>query len=114
MRILVINPNTTALDDAKRSAPRRRQRPPPAPTIVAVNPAFGPPSIEGYYDEVFVDSGPASAQMRAAPEADAYVIACFDDTGLDAARCLTDRAGDRHRRSGVPHGKPRRRQASAS
>ena len=36
------------------------------------------------------------AQMRAAPEADAYVIACFDDTGLDAARCLTDRAGDRH------------------
>ena len=27
--------------------------------------------------------------MRTAPEADAYVIACFDDTGLDAARCIT-------------------------
>jgi allantoin racemase len=62
----------------------------PGTTIEAVNPAFGPPSIEGYYDEVFSIPG-LLAQMRAAPEADAYVIACFDDTGLDAARCSPPR-----------------------
>ena len=29
--------------------------------------------------------------IRRNPDCDAVVIACFDDTGLDAARCLTDR-----------------------
>jgi allantoin racemase len=56
--------------------------------IEAVNPTFGPPSIEGFYDEVFSIPG-LLAQMHAAPDVDAYVIACFDDTGLDAARSLT-------------------------
>ncbi len=37
----------------------------PGTTIEAVNPAFGPPSIEGYYDEVFSIPG-LLAQMRAA------------------------------------------------
>jgi allantoin racemase len=60
----------------------------PGTDIVAVNPADGPPSIEGYYDEVFAIPG-MLAEMRNAPDADAYVIACFDDTGLDAARCAT-------------------------
>ena len=30
------------------------------------------------------------AEMAKAGDFDAYVIACFDDTGLDAARCATD------------------------
>jgi len=28
--------------------------------------------------------------MRKVPDADTVIIACFDDTGLDAARCCTD------------------------
>lgn len=57
--------------------------------IIAVNPKDGPPSIEGYFDEAFVVPG-MLAEMARAGDADAYVIACFDDTGLDAARCATD------------------------
>ena len=48
--------------------------------IVAVNPLDGPPSIEGYFDEVFSVPG-LIAEMSKAPDMDAYVIACFDDTG---------------------------------
>src|SRR5436309_15274406 len=87
MHILIINPNTTASMTQKIGAAAQAAAA-LGTTIEAVNPAFGPPSIEGYYDEVFSIPG-LLAQMRAAPEADAYVIACFDDTGLDAARCLT-------------------------
>jgi len=56
--------------------------------IIAVNPKDGPPSIEGYFDEAFVVPG-ILAEMFKAEDMDAFVIACFDDTGLDAARCAT-------------------------
>ncbi|MEY9324681.1 aspartate/glutamate racemase family protein [Sinorhizobium fredii] len=88
MRILVINPNTTAsmtdkIGEAAQAAAS------PATEIVAVNPEDGPPSIEGYFDEVFSVPG-IIAEMAKAGSVDAYVIACFDDTGLDAARCATE------------------------
>ena len=88
MRILVINPNTTQSMTAKigEAAASVASE---ATQIVAVNPADGPPSIEGYFDEVFAIPG-IIAEMGKAPAADAYVIACFDDTGLDAARCATE------------------------
>ncbi|MBZ9764511.1 aspartate/glutamate racemase family protein [Mesorhizobium sp. CA8] len=87
MRILVINPNTTASMTAKIG--EAAQSVASAGTeIMAVNPADGPPSIEGYFDEVFAVPG-IIAEMGKAPAADAYVIACFDDTGLDAARCAS-------------------------
>ena len=49
MRILVVNPNTTAIDDSedRRRRPRRRR---PGTEIIAVNPDEGPASIEGYLD----------------------------------------------------------------
>ncbi len=86
MRILVINPNTTAamtrkIGAAAAAAARTGTQ------VTAVNPEFGPESIEGYYDEAFSVPG-LIAEMMKAPGMDAYVIACFDDTGLDAARCL--------------------------
>lgn len=56
--------------------------------IIACNPASGPPSIEGYYDEVFAIPGMIGEILNHG-EADAIIIACFDDTGLDAARCAT-------------------------
>ncbi|MBZ9821272.1 aspartate/glutamate racemase family protein [Mesorhizobium sp. CA4] len=87
MRILVINPNTTASMTAKIGEAAKSVAS-AGTEIMAVNPADGPPSIEGYFDEVFAVPG-IIAEMRKAPAADAYVIACFDDTGLDAARCAS-------------------------
>jgi allantoin racemase len=87
MRILVVNPNTTASMTRKIGAAAAAVAG-PGTEIVAVNPDFGPPSIEGFYDEVFSVPG-LIAEMQKAPTMDAYVIACFDDTGLDAARSAT-------------------------
>lgn len=58
--------------------------------IVAKTSQQGPVSIEGYYDEALSLAG-LLAEIRREPNVDGVVIACFDDTGLDAARCLTDR-----------------------
>ncbi|WP_085027941.1 aspartate/glutamate racemase family protein [Ensifer aridi] len=88
MRILVINPNTTA-SMTEKIGKAAKAAASPTTEIVAVNPHDGPPSIEGYYDEVFVVPG-IIAEMAKAGAVDAYVIACFDDTGLDAARCATE------------------------
>ena len=87
MRILVINPNTTAsMTDLIGKAARSVAA--PGTQILAVNPKDGPPSIEGYFDEAFAVPG-VLTEMAVNEPADAYVIACFDDTGLDAARCAT-------------------------
>ena len=87
MRILVINPNTTASMTAKIGEAAANAAA-PGTEIVAVNPVYGPASIEGYYDEVFAIPGMIE-EVRRHPDADAFIIACFDDTGLDAARCAT-------------------------
>lgn len=87
MKIIVINPNTTASmtekigEAAKKAASSGTD-------IIAMNPSYGPASIEGYYDEVFAIPGMIE-EIGKHPDADAYIIACFDDTGLDAARCAT-------------------------
>lgn len=86
MRLTVINPNTTASMTEKIGAAARAVAS-RGTDIIAVNPADGPASIEGYFDEVFSIPG-LIAEMRKQPDADAYIIACFDDTGLDAARCM--------------------------
>src|ERR1700744_1598615 len=88
MRLLIVNPNTTAAMTDKIGAAARAVAA-PGTEIIAVNPADGPASIEGYYDEVF--SVPGMLDEIAKGEADgvsAHIIACFDDTGLEAARCL--------------------------
>lgn len=89
MRILVVNPNTTASMTEKIGAAARKVA--AADTqIIAVNPTHGPASIEGFYDEAMSLAGMLEV-IRTATDFDAVVIACFDDTGLDAARCLTDK-----------------------
>ena len=56
--------------------------------IVAVNPSSGPGSIEGYFDEAFAVPGMIEEILKGeAAGAQAFIIACFDDTGLEAARC---------------------------
>jgi len=87
MRVLIVNPNTTAAMTRKIGAAARALAS-PGVEIVAVNPDVGPPSIEGYYDEVFSIPGLIGQMAKAGP-VDATIVACFDDTGLDAARCFS-------------------------
>jgi len=87
MNLLIVNPNTTAsMTRAIESTATSVAA--PATVITATQPASGPASIEGYYDEAFSVPGLID-EIRAHPAADAVIIACFDDTGLDAARCIT-------------------------
>lgn len=86
MRIHLVNPNTTqSMTDGIAAVARAAAL--PGTTINATQPAMGPASIEGYYDEAFAVPG-MLARIAEHHEADAHVIACFDDTGLDAARSL--------------------------
>jgi len=87
MRLLVVNPNTTRSMTEKIGAAATAVAS-AGTEIHAVNPDHGPPSIEGYYDEVFAIPGLIS-EMRKAGPVDATIIACFDDTGLDAARSFS-------------------------
>lgn len=88
MKLLVINPNTTASMTATIAAAARAAAA-PATEVIAVTSAMGPVSIEGFYDEAFAVPGMLAALRKGeADAADAAVIACFDDTGLDAARAL--------------------------
>jgi allantoin racemase len=89
MRILIVNPNTTArMTEAIGRAGRRAAS--AGTEIIAVNPADGPVSIEGYYDEAFSVPGLlAEVAKGEANDVSAHIIACFDDTGLEAARCAS-------------------------
>jgi allantoin racemase len=86
--IHVVNPNTTQSMTNKiaRAAKAAASN---GTDILATQPDMGPASIEGYYDEAF--SVPGMLQRIAEAEKQGvvgHVIACFDDTGLDAARSL--------------------------
>jgi len=88
MRIHVVNPNTTRAmtDKIARAAMAVADR---ETTILATQPDTGPASIEGYYDAALAVPGMLQRIADAEAQAvDAHIIACFDDTGLDAARAL--------------------------
>jgi allantoin racemase len=84
-RICLINPNTSKpMTEACASAVRAflgKQI-----TLDAVTVQSGPASIEGHYDGALAAVGVLEA-LAADPHADGYIIACFDDTALEAARC---------------------------
>jgi allantoin racemase len=86
MRIRVINPNTTAsmTETIGRAA---REAASAGTEIDAVTSPTGPVSVEGYYDEALSLPGLLiEVRQGEALGAAGHVIACFDDTGLDAAR----------------------------
>ena len=91
MRITLINPNTSRAMTAKIAA-AAREAAGPGVEISAVCSTDGPAAIESHVDEVFA----AAAILRLIEEdlssggSDGYVIACFGDPGLDAARELVD------------------------
>ncbi|MGR2660794.1 aspartate/glutamate racemase family protein [Chromobacterium haemolyticum] len=88
MKICVINPNTTAdMTERIRLAAMRAAR--PDTLIVARNPEDGPVSIESHFDEAVSVIGVCEEVMEGARQGcDAYVVACFGDPGLNAAREL--------------------------
>ena len=88
MDLLLINPNTTASMTAKAEAAARRVARPDT-RLIATNSRSGPPSIEGFHDVAMCLPG-LLEEARRHPAADAIIIACFDDTGLDAMRCQVD------------------------
>ncbi|MFT4041657.1 MAG: aspartate/glutamate racemase family protein [Gordonia sp. (in: high G+C Gram-positive bacteria)] len=84
MQLCVINPNTTAqmtavIETAARSVARADA------SIIAVTSPMGPVSIESHYDEAMSVPGVLRA-IAEHPDADGYLLACFGDPGLDAAR----------------------------
>ena len=86
MKIKVINPNTTASMTQKIGKAALAVAT-PGTEIIACNPSMGPVSIEGHYDEALSVVG-LLEEIRKGEDVgvDGYVIACFGDPGLLAAR----------------------------
>jgi Asp/Glu/hydantoin racemase len=84
-RIVVINPNCTAAVTAAIDAALRPWRMAGGPAIECVTLVEGPPGIEtqAHVEQVV---RPICRLVRARDDAAAFVIACFSDPGLHAAR----------------------------
>ncbi|NYT28910.1 aspartate/glutamate racemase family protein [Rhizobium sp. WYCCWR 11128] len=90
MRILIVNPNTTA-SMTEKAATAARAVAASGTEIIAATSRMGPVSIEGHYDGALAIPGLlAELKERQGVGYDAAVIACFDDTGLEAARTFAD------------------------
>jgi allantoin racemase len=88
MKILIINPNSTAAMTAAIGDAARRAAA-PGTAIAAVNPTDGPAAIQGAADGLAALPGLFALFEREVMQAhscDAVVIACFDDTGLKALK----------------------------
>jgi allantoin racemase len=86
MKIRVVNPNTTASMTTLIGA-QARAAAGPGVLIEAVNPPSGPVSIESHLDEAAAVPGLLDEIGAGELEGcDGYVIACFGDPGLFAAR----------------------------
>lgn len=92
MKIKIINPNTTqSMTDSIYSMAARYAD--PGTEIIVVSPKTGPDSIECYVDEYLAVPGVIQEVIKGDREegADAFIIACFGDPGLAAAREVTDK-----------------------
>jgi allantoin racemase len=89
MKIKVINPNTTVeMTRGNERAAKKVAR--PGTEIISVNPEMGPVSIESFYDEYLAIPGVIQEVQKGDKEGiDAFVIACYGDPGLHAAREVT-------------------------
>jgi allantoin racemase len=91
MRIKIINPNTsTRMTETIRNLVTPLF--PDGPQLVFSQPAGGPESIESFTDEYLAIPGVLEEIISGeAAGCDAYVIACFGDPGLTAAREIVDK-----------------------
>jgi allantoin racemase len=84
-RITVINPNTsTELTDTIAAAARAVSG--TDVTVLGVNPSVGVPSVESHAEEAIAAVGVLEQVRAHQDETDAFVVACFGDTGVLAAR----------------------------
>ena len=86
MRLLYINPN--ASEAMTRSIERIARQACPGAEIAAVTNRDGPPAIEGPEDGAVAIPGLLELVRHA--QADAVIVACFDDTGLAEARAIAN------------------------
>lgn len=89
MRILIVNPNTTS-SMTEKAATAARLVAATGTEIIAATSRMGPVSIEGHYDGALAIPGLLTELKERTGTYDAAVIACFDDTGLEAARSFAD------------------------
>jgi allantoin racemase len=87
-RLGLLNPNTDTRHTEAMAAVARAQLP-EGSEVLAASPERGPTSIESAADAA-VAAAEMLALLRAMPAQDAYLVACFGDPGVDAARELTD------------------------
>lgn len=85
MRLLYINPNsTTAMTDSMVAVAREAN---PEAEVMGWTNADGPPAIQGEADGAAAVPGLLALLPKAKQAgADAIIIGCFDDTGLDEVR----------------------------
>ncbi len=90
MRIKVVNPNTSTtmtrhIHEAAEAVAA------PGTTVESSSPTMGPASIESHYDEALSVPGVLAEVAKGERSGvDGYVLACFGDPGLDAARELAN------------------------
>lgn len=91
MRIYLINGNTTpaVTESIERAAQEIAL---PGTEVKAMTPPIGPATVEGYLDGQLSALGVCEAIAAHQDEADAYLIACFSDLGLYAARELCNKS----------------------
>src|SRR5579871_2788540 len=87
-RLGLLNPNTD-LGHTEAMAGVARGVLPEGSEVLAASPQRGPGSIESAADAV-VAAAEMLALLGSLPPQDAYLVACFGDPGVDAARELTD------------------------
>ena len=91
VHIRIVNPNTTEAF-TRRLAAEAIGFAAPGTRVDAVNPADGTPSIESHAEEAIGAIGVMDCVREGtAAGVDAFVVACFGDTGVAAAREVTPR-----------------------
>ena len=91
MRIVVLNPNSTEAVTEGIDAALHSLRLAGGPSIECATLAEGPPGIESDAHVQAVAAPIARFVASREAGADAFIIACFSDPGLDEARCATRR-----------------------
>ena len=90
MKILAINSNMNrAITDKIRDVARGLAS--PGTTVDAVCAEWGVPAIEGSYDAAFAALATVDLVKRHERDYDAFIVVCYSDPGLYAARELTNK-----------------------
>lgn len=87
--LLLINPNTSASMTEKMCTAATSVLAPDS-NLECMTSEYGPPSIEGFYDEVFAVPPLLDLIRHNSKGKDAIIVGCFDDTGIEAARCISE------------------------